>query len=36
MDDLTVAGLAMTPGNPAVLYACGPSGVYKTVKGGEE
>jgi hypothetical protein len=30
-----VIGLAMDPGNPAVLYACGPDGVYKTVTGGE-
>ena len=36
IDDLRVEGLAMDPGNPAVLYACGPSGVYKTVNGGEE
>ncbi len=36
LDDLMVEGLAMDPGNPAVLYACGPSGVYKTVNGGED
>jgi hypothetical protein len=30
IDDLTVESLAMDPGNPAVLYACGPNGVYKT------
>jgi photosystem II stability/assembly factor-like uncharacterized protein len=36
IDDLRVQGLAMDPGNPAVLYACGPSGVYKTVNGGQE
>jgi hypothetical protein len=36
IDELTVNGLAMDPSNPAVLYACGPNGVYKTVTGGEE
>lgn len=36
LDDLKVSGLAMDPHNPRVLYACGPSGVYKTVSGGEE
>ncbi len=35
LDELTVAGLAMDPSNPAVLYACGPNGVYKTLTGGE-
>ena len=25
----------MDPSNPAVLYACGPNGVYKTLTGGE-
>jgi hypothetical protein len=25
----------MDPGNPAVLYACGPIGVYKTFTGAE-
>ena len=29
LSDLTVLGLAMDPGNPAVLYACGPSGVFR-------
>ena len=35
LDDLSVWGLAMDPANSAVLYACGPSGVFKTVTGGE-
>ena len=35
LDELSVNGLAMDPRNPAVLYACGPNGVYKTVTGGE-
>jgi hypothetical protein len=35
LDELTVDGLAMDPSNPAVLYACGPNGVYKTLTGGE-
>ncbi len=35
INDLSVDGLAMDPGNPAVLYACGPNGVYKTLTGGE-
>ena len=35
IDDLTVSGLAMDPGNSSVLYACGPNGVYKTLVGGE-
>jgi hypothetical protein len=35
LSDLTVGGLAMDPANPAVLYACGPSGVFKTVTGAE-
>jgi hypothetical protein len=35
LDELSVDGLAMDPRNPAVLYACGPNGVYKTVTGGE-
>src|SRR4029077_13178320 len=30
LDELDVSGLAMDPSNPAVLYACGPNGVYKT------
>ena len=30
-----VNGLAMDPGIPAVLHACGPNGVYKTLTGGE-
>jgi hypothetical protein len=34
LSDLTVLGLAMDPANPAVLYACGPSGVFKTLTGG--
>jgi photosystem II stability/assembly factor-like uncharacterized protein len=29
LDDLTVDGLAMDPSNPALLYAGGPSGVYR-------
>jgi photosystem II stability/assembly factor-like uncharacterized protein len=29
LSDLTVLGLAMDQGNPAVLYACGPSGVFR-------
>jgi hypothetical protein len=36
LDDLRVTGLAMDTTNPGVLYACGPSGVYKTASGGEE
>jgi photosystem II stability/assembly factor-like uncharacterized protein len=28
LSDLTVLGLAMDSGNPAVLYACGPSGLF--------
>ena len=36
LDDLRVSGLAMDPANPAVLYVCGPRGVYKTFSGGEE
>ena len=35
LGDLTVDGLAMDPANSAVLYACGPSGVFKTLTGGE-
>jgi photosystem II stability/assembly factor-like uncharacterized protein len=35
LDELSVSGLAMDPWNPAILYACGPNGVYKTVTGGE-
>ena len=35
INDLSVDGLAMDPINSAVLYACGPSGVFKTVTGGE-
>jgi hypothetical protein len=31
LSDLTVVGLAMDSGNPAVLYASGPSGVFKMV-----
>jgi photosystem II stability/assembly factor-like uncharacterized protein len=29
LSDLTVRGLAMDSGNPALLYACGPSGVFR-------
>jgi photosystem II stability/assembly factor-like uncharacterized protein len=36
LGELTVDGLVMDPGNPDVLYACGPNGVYKTLSGGEE
>jgi photosystem II stability/assembly factor-like uncharacterized protein len=32
---LQISGLAMDPHNPAVLYACGPNGVFKTVTGAE-
>ena len=35
LDELTVSGLSMDPGNPTVLYACGPNGVYKTFTGAE-
>src|SRR5437764_1476067 len=35
LDQLNVSGLAIDPRNPALLYACGPNGVYKTVTGGE-
>jgi photosystem II stability/assembly factor-like uncharacterized protein len=35
LDELTVIGLAMDPSDPAVLYACGPNGVYKTVTAAE-
>jgi photosystem II stability/assembly factor-like uncharacterized protein len=35
LDDLSVEGLAMDPTDPTVLYACGPSGVYKTTTGAE-
>jgi uncharacterized protein (TIGR03437 family) len=35
LSDLTVLGIAMDPANPAVLYACGPSGVFRTVTGAE-
>jgi photosystem II stability/assembly factor-like uncharacterized protein len=35
LDELTVDGLAMDPSDPAVLYACGSNGVYKTLSGGE-
>ncbi len=35
LDELAVFGLAMDPRNPAVLYASGPNGVYKTLTGGE-
>ena len=36
IDDLRVQGLAMDPNDPTVLYACGPSGVYKTITGGQK
>jgi uncharacterized protein (TIGR03437 family) len=35
LDELAVDGLAMDPANPAVLYACGPAGVFKSLTGGE-
>jgi hypothetical protein len=35
LDKLSGSGLAMDPWNPAVLYVCGPNGVYRTVTGGE-
>jgi photosystem II stability/assembly factor-like uncharacterized protein len=35
LDNLSVFGLVMDPSDPAVLYACGPNGVYKTATGGE-
>jgi hypothetical protein len=35
LDDLSVWGLVMDPDNSSVMYACGPSGVYKTLTGGE-
>src|SRR5262249_32369540 len=35
LGELSVDGLAMDPRNPAVLYASGANGVYKTVTGGE-
>jgi hypothetical protein len=35
LDELAVNGLAMDPWNPAVLYAGGRNGVYKTITGGE-
>ena len=35
LGDLSVWGLVMDSDNSSVLYACGPSGVYKTVTGGE-
>jgi hypothetical protein len=34
--DTSVYGLAMDPFRPKTLYASGPSGVYKTLTGGEE
>ena len=34
--DTSVYGLVMDPFRPKTLYASGPSGVYKTVTGGEE
>jgi len=36
LSDLSVLGLAMDPAKPSVLYACGPSGVFKTLTGAEE
>ena len=35
LDDLSVWGLVMDLDNSPVLYACGPSGVYKTLIRGE-
>ena len=35
LSDLSVWGLAMDSVNPSVLYACGPSGVFKTRTGAE-
>jgi uncharacterized protein (TIGR03437 family) len=35
LSDLSVLGLAMDPAKPSVLYACGPSGVFKTLTGAE-
>ncbi len=35
LSDLSVFGLAMDPAKPSVLYACGPSGVFKTLTGAE-
>jgi len=35
LSDLSVLGLAMDPAQPSVLYACGPSGVFKTLTGAE-
>lgn len=35
LGDLSVWGLVMDPDNSSVLYACGRSGVYKTLVGGE-
>ncbi len=35
LGDLSVLGLAMDPAQPSVLYACGPSGVFKTLTGAE-
>jgi hypothetical protein len=35
LGDLSVYGLAVDPDNFSVMYACGPSGIYKTVTGGE-
>jgi hypothetical protein len=36
LHELWVFGLVMDPSHPAILYACGPNGVYKTLTGGEE
>ena len=35
LSDLSVFGLAMDPAQPSVLYACGPSGVFRTLTGAE-
>jgi uncharacterized protein (TIGR03437 family) len=35
LSDLSVLGLAMDPAKPSILYACGPSGVFKTLTGAE-
>jgi uncharacterized protein (TIGR03437 family) len=36
LSDLSVLGLAMDPAQASILYACGPSGVFKTLTGAEE
>ncbi len=35
LGELSVYGVALDVSNPAVLYACGPNGVYETLTGGE-